>query len=51
MQLPVNGESSTRFEVRADDTEKLPLVNFEVSDFGNAHQKFGFELGEVCFEA
>jgi collagen type V/XI/XXIV/XXVII alpha len=50
-QSPVNGPSRAEFLCRTDDTDKLPLVDFKASDFGGHSQQFGFELGEVCFQA
>ena len=30
-------------------SETLPIVDVAVSDFGNGNQKFGFQVGPVCF--
>lgn len=36
-------------EVTSSHVEWLPLMDVAVVDFGDANQKFGFELGPVCF--
>lgn len=36
-------------EVTSSHVEWLPLTDVAVVDFGDANQKFGFELGPVCF--
>ncbi|XP_075758622.1 collagen alpha-3(V) chain-like [Pelodiscus sinensis] len=43
------GQARTVLEVTTSRLEQLPLVDVAVPDFGAAHQKFGFELGPVCF--
>uniref|UniRef100_A0A7M4F3M1 Fibrillar collagen NC1 domain-containing protein n=1 Tax=Crocodylus porosus TaxID=8502 RepID=A0A7M4F3M1_CROPO len=45
------GQSRTVLEVRGPHVEWLPLADVAVTDFGGAGQKFGFELGPVCFVA
>lgn len=43
------GQARTVLEVRSSRPEQLPLTDVAVPDFGAANQKFGFELGPVCF--
>ncbi|NXA43293.1 CO5A3 protein, partial [Eudromia elegans] len=43
------GQERTVLEVASSRVERLPLMDVAVSDFGGANQKFGFELGPVCF--
>uniref|UniRef100_A0A8C8SB61 Fibrillar collagen NC1 domain-containing protein n=1 Tax=Pelusios castaneus TaxID=367368 RepID=A0A8C8SB61_9SAUR len=43
------GQARTVLEVRTFRPEQLPLADVAVADFGEANQKFGFELGPVCF--
>uniref|UniRef100_H9G7I4 Fibrillar collagen NC1 domain-containing protein n=1 Tax=Anolis carolinensis TaxID=28377 RepID=H9G7I4_ANOCA len=46
---PRKGPSSTILEVRTPRVEQLPLLDVRLMDFGNSGQKFGFQLGPVCF--
>ncbi|XP_030403547.1 collagen alpha-3(V) chain [Gopherus evgoodei] len=43
------GQARTVLEVRSSRPEQLPLADVAVPDFGATNQKFGFELGPVCF--
>uniref|UniRef100_A0A8C4J5Y9 Fibrillar collagen NC1 domain-containing protein n=1 Tax=Dromaius novaehollandiae TaxID=8790 RepID=A0A8C4J5Y9_DRONO len=43
------GQERTVMEVTSSRVERLPLTDVAVADFGDANQKFGFELGPVCF--
>lgn len=43
------GQERTVLEVSSSRVERLPLMDVAVADFGEANQKFGFELGPVCF--
>lgn len=46
----VPGKTNTVFEVRTEDLEHLPLVDFQPTDYGLPNQAFGFEAGPVCFK-
>uniref|UniRef100_A0A672UW09 Fibrillar collagen NC1 domain-containing protein n=1 Tax=Strigops habroptila TaxID=2489341 RepID=A0A672UW09_STRHB len=43
------GQERTVLEVASSRVERFPLMDVAVLDFGNTSQKFGFELGPVCF--
>ncbi|NXN72904.1 CO5A1 protein, partial [Himantopus himantopus] len=43
------GSSRTVLEVRTPRLEQLPLLDLRVMDFGEPGQRFGFEVGPVCF--
>lgn len=43
------GQERTVLQIVTQRVEHLPLVDVAVQDFGDANQKFGFELGPVCF--
>ncbi|NXN61316.1 CO5A1 protein, partial [Rynchops niger] len=43
------GSSQTVLEVRTPRLEQLPLLDLRVMDFGESGQRFGFEVGPVCF--
>lgn len=43
------GVERTVLEINTYKVEHLPLRDVAVSDFGESSQKFGFELGPVCF--
>lgn len=36
-------------EFDSPDSDMFPIMDVAVSDFGNNKQKFGFEVGRVCF--
>uniref|UniRef100_R7VR13 Collagen alpha-3(V) chain n=1 Tax=Columba livia TaxID=8932 RepID=R7VR13_COLLI len=44
-----HGQERTVLEVTSSRVERLPLTDVAVLDFGDTNQKFGFELGPVCF--
>lgn len=39
----------TVFEIKTSKLDRLPITNFQMQDYGNPWQKFGFEAGPVCF--
>ncbi|NWI19805.1 CO5A1 protein, partial [Crypturellus soui] len=43
------GSSQTVLEVSTPRMEQLPLLDVRVTDFGEPNQRFGFEVGPVCF--
>lgn len=43
------GQDRTVLEIDAPSAELLPIIDVSASDFGNSNQKFGFEVGRVCF--
>ncbi|KAL2086392.1 hypothetical protein ACEWY4_017451 [Coilia grayii] len=43
------GQDKTVLEFDSGDSEMFPIMDVAVSDFGNGKQKFGFEVGRVCF--
>ncbi|NXV94398.1 CO5A1 protein, partial [Calonectris borealis] len=43
------GSSRTVLEVSTPRLEQLPLLDVRVMDFGEPGQRFGFEVGPVCF--
>ncbi|NXJ40837.1 CO5A1 protein, partial [Ciconia maguari] len=43
------GSSQTVLEVSTPRLEQLPLLDVRVMDFGEPGQRFGFEVGPVCF--
>ncbi|NWZ30693.1 CO5A1 protein, partial [Asarcornis scutulata] len=43
------GSSRTVLEVSTPRLEQLPLTDVRVVDFGEPNQRFGFEVGPVCF--
>ncbi|NXU28882.1 CO5A1 protein, partial [Thalassarche chlororhynchos] len=43
------GSSRTVLEVSTPRLEQLPLLDMRVMDFGEPGQRFGFEVGPVCF--
>eukprot|EP00063_Salmo_salar_P010799 XP_013985634.1 PREDICTED: collagen alpha-1(XI) chain-like [Salmo salar] len=44
-----SGQERTVLEFDAPQSDSLPLIDVSVSDFGHNNQKFGFQLGPVCF--
>ncbi|XP_060939270.1 collagen alpha-3(V) chain-like [Limanda limanda] len=44
-----SGQERTVLEFQAPLSTTLPLMDVAVSDFGNGNQKFGFQVGLVCF--
>lgn len=45
------GQTKTLLELRSSRVGFLPLWDVAASDFGQTNQKFGFELGPVCFSS
>lgn len=45
------GQAKTVLQLRSSRPGFLPLLDVAASDFGQANQKFGFELGPVCFSS
>ncbi|KAG5840929.1 hypothetical protein ANANG_G00194080 [Anguilla anguilla] len=43
------GYSKTVLEINTPRVEQLPFVDIMFNDFGETSQKFGFEVGPVCF--
>lgn len=43
------GQAKTALHLRSSGPGFLPLLDVAAVDFGQANQKFGFELGPVCF--
>uniref|UniRef100_A0A8C0G050 Fibrillar collagen NC1 domain-containing protein n=1 Tax=Chelonoidis abingdonii TaxID=106734 RepID=A0A8C0G050_CHEAB len=43
------GLDRTVLEVNTPRVEQLPLLDVHFTDFGEPNQKFGFEVGPVCF--
>ncbi|KAH0628978.1 hypothetical protein JD844_010666 [Phrynosoma platyrhinos] len=43
------GQERTILQVVTPRVEQLPLADVAIQDFGDTNQKFGFELGPVCF--
>lgn len=44
-----SGQERTLLELDAPHSSSLPIIDVAVSDFGNGSQKFGFQVGPVCF--
>uniref|UniRef100_S4RAG5 Fibrillar collagen NC1 domain-containing protein n=1 Tax=Petromyzon marinus TaxID=7757 RepID=S4RAG5_PETMA len=44
------GYEKTVLEIHTHKVQQMPIVDVLVSDFGDPHQKFGFEVGPVCFK-
>uniref|UniRef100_A0A8C8R7Z4 Fibrillar collagen NC1 domain-containing protein n=1 Tax=Pelusios castaneus TaxID=367368 RepID=A0A8C8R7Z4_9SAUR len=43
------GYQKTILEVNTPKVEQIPIVDIMFNDFGEASQKFGFEVGPACF--
>ncbi|KAG9354263.1 hypothetical protein JZ751_012387 [Albula glossodonta] len=43
------GYEKTVLEINTPKVEQVPFVDIMFNDFGGASQKFGFEVGPVCF--
>uniref|UniRef100_A0A668AYK6 Collagen, type V, alpha 3a n=1 Tax=Myripristis murdjan TaxID=586833 RepID=A0A668AYK6_9TELE len=43
------GQERTVLEIDSPSAELLPIIDVASSDFGNSNQKFGFQVGRVCF--
>uniref|UniRef100_A0A667WJ99 Collagen, type V, alpha 3b n=1 Tax=Myripristis murdjan TaxID=586833 RepID=A0A667WJ99_9TELE len=44
-----SGQERTVLEFDAPHSDTLPIIDVAVSDFGNGNQKFGFQVGPVCY--
>lgn len=36
-------------EINTPKIDQLPIFDVMINDFGDQNQKFGFEVGPVCF--
>ncbi|EPQ11196.1 Collagen alpha-1(V) chain [Myotis brandtii] len=45
----VDGCAKTVLEIDTPKVEQVPIVDIMFNDFGEAAQKFGFEVGPACF--
>ncbi|CAL8324019.1 unnamed protein product, partial [Boreogadus saida] len=43
------GYGKTVLEINTPKIDQVPIVDLMVTDFGDPNQKFGFEVGPVCF--
>lgn len=43
------GYQKTMLELNTPKVEQVPIVDIMFNDFGEASQKFGFEVGPACF--
>lgn len=43
------GQERTVLQIDSPSAELLPIIDVAPSDFGGSNQKFGFEVGRVCF--
>lgn len=43
------GYQKTVLEIDTPKVEQVPIVDIMFNDFGEAAQKFGFEVGPACF--
>uniref|UniRef100_A0AAQ4NW57 Collagen, type XI, alpha 1b n=1 Tax=Gasterosteus aculeatus aculeatus TaxID=481459 RepID=A0AAQ4NW57_GASAC len=43
------GYSKTVMEINTPRIDQLPIIDVMLNDFGESNQRFGFELGPVCF--
>lgn len=43
------GYSRTVMEVNTPRIDQLPIIDVMLNDFGDSNQRFGFEVGPVCF--
>lgn len=43
------GYEKTVLEINTPKVEQVPFVDMMFNDFGGPTQKFGFEVGPVCF--
>lgn len=44
-----SGYAKTLMEINTPKIDQLPIVDVMLTDFGDPNQKFGFEVGPVCF--
>uniref|UniRef100_A0A3B5MWE8 Collagen, type XI, alpha 1b n=1 Tax=Xiphophorus couchianus TaxID=32473 RepID=A0A3B5MWE8_9TELE len=43
------GYSRTVLEINTPRIDQLPIIDVMLNDFGESNQRFGFEVGSVCF--
>uniref|UniRef100_A0A665U5L5 Collagen, type V, alpha 3a n=1 Tax=Echeneis naucrates TaxID=173247 RepID=A0A665U5L5_ECHNA len=43
------GQERTVLEIDSPSAELLPIIDVAAADFGSNNQKFGFQVGRVCF--
>lgn len=43
------GYSKTVMEINTPRIDQLPIIDVMLNDFGDSNQRFGFEVGSVCF--
>lgn len=43
------GYSKTVMEINTPRIDQLPIIDVMLNDFGESNQRFGFEVGAVCF--
>lgn len=43
------GYGKTVLELNTPKIDQVPIIDLMVTDFGDPNQKFGFEVGPVCF--
>ncbi|CAB1349989.1 unnamed protein product [Coregonus sp. 'balchen'] len=43
------GYGKTVMEINTPKIDQVPIIDVRLNDFGDASQKFGFEVGPVCF--
>lgn len=43
------GYSKTVMEINTPRIDQLPIIDVMLNDFGESNQRFGFEVGSVCF--
>ena len=45
------GQERTVLEIDSPSAELLPIIDVAPADFGSNNQKFGFQVGRVCFNS
>uniref|UniRef100_A0A7N6BM01 Fibrillar collagen NC1 domain-containing protein n=1 Tax=Anabas testudineus TaxID=64144 RepID=A0A7N6BM01_ANATE len=43
------GYSKTVMEINTPRIDQLPIIDVMLNDFGDSNQRFGFEVGPICF--
>lgn len=43
------GYARTVLEINTPRIDQLPIIDVMLNDFGDPNQRFGFEVGPVCF--
>lgn len=43
------GYGKTVMEINTPKIDQVPIIDVMLTDFGDPNQKFGFEVGPVCF--